>query len=224
MKRYENQWTWVTLVVDENNVHFYMNGKESDARWGTGTPSPQSFDGMLKRYGRVNYYLGTTTSVSDDSISKWFRGDIADVRMWNRALTKEEVSNIHNEVEDDGLILHYDCNDELMLDKTTNGNNGIVNNCKFGKDKIEIPNTTVPFRVPGRMYCLEHEDEGLVKNEHGKDVWAKGETTARNEKRFVKEMQGGTWDYKSDGMSSLKYELVSVEEITPKAKYINIKL
>jgi hypothetical protein len=224
MKRYENQWTWITLVVDENNVHFYMNGKESDARWGTGTPSPQSFDGMLKRYGRVNYYLGTTTSVSDDSISKWFRGDIADVRMWNRALTKEEVSNIHNEVEDDGLILHYDCNDELMLDKTTNGNNGIVNNCKFGKDKIEIPNTTVPFRVPGRMYCLEHEDEGLVKNEHGKDVWAKGETTARNEKRFVKEMQGGTWDYKSDGMSSLKYELVSVEEITPKAKYINIKL
>jgi hypothetical protein len=37
-------------------------------------------------------------------------------------------------------------------------------------------------------------------------------------------MQGGTWDYKSDGINSLKYELVSVEEITPKAKYINIKL
>ena len=31
-------------------------------------------------------------------------------------------------------------------------------------------------------------------------------------------MQQGKWDYKSDGMNSLKYELVSVEEITPKGK------
>ena len=74
------------------------------------------------------------------------------------------------------------------------------------------------------MFCLPHKDEGLVKNENGKQVWAKGETTARNEKRFVHQMQQGKWDYKSDGMSSLKYELVSIEEITPKAKFINIKL
>lgn len=74
------------------------------------------------------------------------------------------------------------------------------------------------------MYCLPHKDEGLVKNSDGKEVWAKGETTAANEKRFVHQMQQGTWDYKSDGMNSLKYELVSVEEITPNAKFINIKL
>ena len=43
---------------------------------------------MLKRYGNVNYYLGTTTSVAEDDPSKWFKGDIADVRMWNRALTQ----------------------------------------------------------------------------------------------------------------------------------------
>jgi hypothetical protein len=73
------------------------------------------------------------------------------------------------------------------------------------------------------MYCLSHQDEGLVKI-NGVDKWAKGETTARNEKRFVKEMQQGTWDYKSDGIKQLKYELVGVEEITPNAKFINIKL
>ena len=73
------------------------------------------------------------------------------------------------------------------------------------------------------MFCLPHKDEGLVEKD-GKQVWAKGETTARNEKRFVHQMQQGKWDYKSDGMNSLKYELVSVEEITPKAKFINIKL
>ena len=72
------------------------------------------------------------------------------------------------------------------------------------------------------MFCLPHKDEGLVTNKDGKQVWAKGETTARNEKRFVHQMQQGKWDYKSDGMSNLKYELVGVEEITPKASNLSI--
>jgi len=224
MKRYENQWSWITLVVDENNIHLYMNGKESDARWGTGTHSPLEFEGMLKRYGNTDYYLGTTTSVSDNDPSKWFKGDIADLKMWNRALTADEVSTLHEDYSDDGLSLHYDFEDGLVVDKSDNDNDGINFNCEFNKDDIKIPYTVVPHRVEGRMYCLDHKDEGLVKNEHGKDVWAKGENTARNERRFVKEMQGGTWDYKSDGMNSLNYELVSIEEITPKAKFINIKL
>jgi len=223
MKRYENQWTWITLVVDSNNVHFYMNGKESDARWGTGTHSPLHFEGMLKRYGNVDYYLGTTISVSDDEPSKWFKGDIADVRMWNRALTSDEVSEIPNTILDDGLYLHYDFKDGLVLDKTNNGNDGVSYNCEYKKEKVEIPFTKVPHRVNGRMFCLPHEDEGLV-NINGIDKWAKGETTARNERRFVKEMQQGNWDYKSDGINQVKYELVSIEEISPKAKYINIKL
>ena len=48
--------------------------------------------------------------------------------------------------------------------------------------------------------------------------WKKGKTTARNERRYIKQMQTGEWDYKSDGMNSLKYELVEIEEISPKAK------
>ena len=33
-----------------------------------------------------------------------------------------------------------------------------------------------------------------------------------------------TWDYKSDGIKQLKYDLVNIEEINPKAKMINVKL
>tara|TARA_B110000003_G_C16652024_1_gene534601 strand:+ start:2246 stop:3688 length:1443 start_codon:yes stop_codon:yes gene_type:complete len=224
MKRYENLWTWITLVVDENNVHFYMNGKESDARWGTGTPSPQNFEGMLKRYGNVNYYLGTTTSISQDNPAKWFKGDIADVKMWNRALLIDEVSELHETFSDDGLILHYDFKDGLVNDKSDNENDGILHNCKLNNSKIEIPYTAIPHRVPGRLKCLPHDDEGLVKNQDGKEVWAKGETTARNEKRFVHQMQQGKWDYKSDGISQLKYELIGKEKISSKATLINVTL
>ena len=65
MKRYENYWSWITLSVDtENNrIHFYLNGKESDARHGHGTHSPLSYEGNLKRYGSTPFTIGHTTSV-----------------------------------------------------------------------------------------------------------------------------------------------------------------
>ena len=31
------------------------------------------------------------------------------------------------------------------------------------QEEIKIPHTTVPHRVPGRMFCLPHKDEGLIK-------------------------------------------------------------
>ena len=224
MKRYENKWSWITFVVDDNKIHFYMNGKESDARWGTGTHSPLEFEGNLKRYGNVNYYLGTTTSVPNDNVQRWFRGDIADVKMWKRALSKEEVETLHTSPTNDGLTLHYDFKDGLVLDKTSNGNDGTSYNCEYKTENIIIPNSIIPHRTPGRMFCLPHEDEGLVESDGGVMKWAKGETTARNEKRFVHQMQQGKWDYKSDGMNSLKYELIGIEEISPKAKMINVTL
>ena len=95
---------------------------------------------------------------------------------------------------------------------------------KPSKEKIKIPYPPIPHRVAGRMTCLPHKDEGLITDDKGQDRWAKGETTARNERRYVLEMQQGTWDYKSDGINQLKYELLDIEEINPKAKLINVKL
>ena len=66
----------------------------------------------------------------------------------------------------------------------------------------------------------------MTKDENGNQIWAKGETTARNERRYVLQMQQGTWDYKSDGIKQVEYELLEVKDINPKynAKLINVKL
>ena len=69
------------------------------------------------------------------------------------------------------------------------------------------------------MFCLDHEDEGIVNNK-----FVKGETTARNEKRYVLEMQQGKIDYKQDGFAQVKYELVAEHKLTPFATMIDIKL
>ena len=225
MKRYENEWSWVTLSVDtlEKNIHFYLNGKESDARHGHGTHSPQSYEGNLKRYGSEPYLIGTTTSVAEKDPSKYFKGDIAKMMVWDRKLELDEIKNLHKDIPSAGLKIHYEF-ENGATDISGNDNHGKIFNTSFGKEKIKIPYPPIPHRIKGRMTCLPHKDEGLVRDNNGQDRWAKGETTARNERRYVLEMQQGTWDYKSDGIKQLKYELLNIEEINPKAKLINVKL
>ena len=225
MKRYENYWSWITLSVDtENNkIHFYLNGKESDARHGHGTHSPQSYDGNLKRYGSTPFTIGNTTSVSENEPNSHFKGDIAKVMLWNRVLTKDEIKNLVNETPKENLQLHYEFENGEAKDLSENNYDGISYLTKSGEEDIKISHAPIPHRRPGRMFCLPHKDEGLIKDEKGQDRWAKGETTAKNERRYVLQMQQGTWDYKSDGIKQLKYELVSVEDIGPNAKMINVK-
>ena len=220
MKRYENQWTWVTFSVDANNkkIHTYLNGIESEAASGTGTDSPASFIGGLKKY-ETEYYLGTSISVNANDPAKFFKGDIGKLIVWNRCLTQEEiVSSFNNEVE--GAVLNYDfANDKLLRDSTGNNNNGLVFNCEILEEEIKIPYTIIPYRTPGRMECLDHVDEGFVDGK-----WAKGETTAKNEYRYIMGMQQGKINHKKDGMTTLKYTLVSKEEIAKNCFMINVIL
>ena len=208
LKRYDNQWSWVTVVIDDRNKlsHFYLNGTEVDSKAGHGSESPWKYHGQLKKYTKETY-LGCTPSQPEASPIKYFKGDIADIKIWDRALTPEEVSIVHKEYSTEGLIYKYNTED-LEL-----------HNCSIYKDKVEVPNSIIPHRRQAKFECLPHVDEGLV---NGK--WAKGETTARNERRYVLEMQKGTWDYKNDGIKQVKYKLVSEEILTPWAKMLNIEL
>ena len=223
MKRYENLWTWVTLKVDAYNkkIHFYLNGRETDARFGTGVTSPMEYSGDLKRYGTEGFYMGTSPSINQNQPNKFFKGEIAEVRMYDRCMTDGEVADIPFHLEEDGLQLHYDFDsfiDEMVEDKTGNGNNGKLHNVTFTKEKMEIPSTVIPYRRNGKFECLPHETEGLV---NGK--WKKGATTARNEKRYVLEMQQGKYNWQNDGMNSLKYELLDIEDIGNNSVLINCK-
>jgi hypothetical protein len=211
IKRYENQWTWITLAVnaDRKFVHFYLNGKESDARLGTGTSSPLQYTEPLKKYGMEPFQIGYSAGNGET----YFKGCIAQIQMWDRCLSKTEIKNLHKETPEDNLVL------DLF---TMNLDFGNRTNVELKKEKIEIPNTILPYRRDGRFKCLPHQTEGLIKVD-GIDKWAKGETTAKNEERYILQMQQGKIDYKSDGINSMKYELVSIDTIYDKHKMINVK-
>jgi len=211
MKRYENQWSWVTYTVDtyDKQIHVYMNGIESQAASGTGTDSPASYNGGLKKYNN-DYYIGTSPSVDTNNPAKFFKGDIAKLMVWDRCLSKEEILSSFNNDINEGIVLNYNFD---------NNSNEFVYNCEQLEEEIKIPYTIVPHRTPGRMECLPHDDEGLVDGK-----WAKGQTTAKNEFRYIMGMQQGKINHKKDGMNTLKYTLVSKEEIAKNCFMINVIL
>ena len=209
LKRYDNQWSWVTVVIDQENnkSHFYLNGTEVDSKAGFGSTSPWNFTGKLKSYGMKDIFLGISPELDTYDTGRYFKGDIADIKIWNTALSSNTVKNIHNEYPIEGLIYKWNIDG---IEK---------NNCSVEKQEIRVPNSIVPFRRPGRFNCLPHKDEGLVDGK-----WAKGETTAKNERKYVLQMQQGKWDYKKDGINQVKYKLISEEVLTPWAKMLNIEL
>jgi len=219
IKRYENQWSWVTLSVDDEKkqIHFYLNGTESDARLGTGTVSPQKYTQPLKRYGLEPFTIGYSNTIVNGEPNH-FKGSIAKIQMWDRCLTSEEISKLHTTKNEDGLIF-----DLSVLNNKIKSNTELnIENVEIVEDEIIIPNTILPHRRNGKFECLPHQTEGLI-NVGGVDKWAKGETTAKNEERYILQMQQGKLDYKSDGINSMKYELLSVDIIFGKHKMINVK-
>jgi len=213
VKRYDNQWSWVTAVFDENTQtsHFYLNGNEVDSKGGYGSPSPLKWNGKLKAYGPHAIYLGSTPSVDLESGVKYLKGDIAKVYAWKRALTPDEVKEVHNHIPPEALVVDLDFNNPVTEFEAYN--------TELREEQINVPNSIIPYRTEGRMRCLPHKDEGLVDG-----TWAKGETTARNEQRYVLQMQQNKLNYKEDGIKQVKYELVKETKFTPWAKMLDIKL
>jgi hypothetical protein len=92
-------------------------------------------------------------------------------------------------------------------------------NVEFGTEDINVIGNILPYRREGSFYCLSHTDEGFVNG-----TWAKGATTAKNEKRFVTEMQQRKIDYKSDGFNQVSNNL-SIESVVDEnnVMFINVK-
>jgi hypothetical protein len=144
-------------------------------------------------------------------LNTYFKGQIAEVKISNK---------FNNNIEEiikttDNLVLHYDFNRGL----TNLVNQDLCENInvEFKNEKIELIDNILPYRIEGRFDCLPHIDEGFV---NGK--WAKGETTARNERRFVTEMQQRKINYRDEGIN--KIESVTYVDSVDESTYKNTRI
>jgi hypothetical protein len=200
-KRFENMWTQVTLSFnkEEKRAYFFINDELITQMDGIKQNIPFPVNSDLRTHDAIKSFLIGFCNHQNT----YYKGKISDVRIYNRFF-----NNI-NEMESN--------TSDLVLDYKTN--EYIKNNIEESVEDIEIIENIIPYRRDGNFLCLPHIDEGYVNG-----TWAKGETTARNEKRFVTEMQQRKIDYKNDGLNTLKYELVNTEMFMDNCLMINVKL
>jgi hypothetical protein len=232
--RKDGSWTWgasfnnsraVSMVYfDKANRHHYNYGKRFEHLWTWLVLSYSKEHGGLDMYIN-NEKINLTTSLaaglkSHDSIKQfligfcnhtntYYKGKIADIKIFDRYFDNvEDVLNAKS-----NIILNCDFEN---MDNIGN------NNVKIIKEDIEVIGNIIPYRREGKFYCLPHIDEGFVNG-----TWAKGETTARNEKRFVSEMQQRKIDYKNDGLKNVldTMDIESIDDtLYPKTKFLNVKM
>jgi hypothetical protein len=212
-KRYENQWTWVTMSYNKERgeMSLYINDELITNQNGVKENKPFKIDNKLKSQNNSQPIIVGFCP----HINTFFRGKIAEVRIFNKSITDidEALYSI------DGLVLHMDFKKGVV----ENINKG---DCEFNvtlsKENIDVVENIIPFRKEGNFDCMEHIDEGYV---NGK--WAKGETTAKNEKRFVMEMQQGLIKHKEEGLNNI-LKVLDIENIDVSlyrnTKFINVKM
>lgn len=201
-KRFEGMWTWVTVSYskEKQGIFFYLNDDLVCQMDGIKQYKPFPVTQLLRSHNSVGpFNLGYCKQLNTH-----YKGKIAEVKIYDRFF--DNINEVFETNEDP--ILCYDFTD-------TEG----CENVEITTEDVDVIESILPFRREGHVYCLHHPDEGFVNG-----GWVKGETTARNEKRFVTEMQQKKIDYKNDGMNSLKYELVSTEMFLDNCLLINVKL
>jgi hypothetical protein len=202
-KRYEGMWTQVTLSYnsEEKNAYFYINDELVCQMNGIKENVPFPINNDLKTHDTIKpFILGFCPHTNTR-----YKGKICDFKIYNKFFS--DINDVSKNTDD------------IVLDFNFNNENIIKQDVEIVNEDIEIIENVVPFRRDGRFYCLPHIDEGFI---NGK--WAKGETTARNEKRFVTEMQQRKIDYKKDGLNNLKFELVKTVMFTDNCKMYNVTL
>ena len=197
-KRFENLWTWLVLSYskDHGGLDMYINNEKINLT--------TSLAAGLKSHDSVKPFLVGFCN----HVNTYYKGKIADIKIYNKYF--ENVEDVFKtEIEP---VLNCDFEN---IDLSSNNNVTII------KEDIDVIGNIIPYRREGKFYCLAHIDEGFV---NGK--WAKGETTARNEKRFVSEMQQGKINYKQDGLNNILDVLIidNIDEtLYENTKIINVK-
>jgi hypothetical protein len=204
-KRFEGMWTQITLShnSEEKQIYFYVNDELISQMDGMKQNIPFPIRENLRLHDAVKPFLLGFCSHTNTS----FKGKISDFKIYNKFFNN--ISETYENTEN--LILDMDMNSEDIIRQNVN----------LSIEDIEIIENIIPHRKEGRFYCLPHIDEGFING-----GWAKGETTARNEKRFVTEMQQGKINYREDGLNKI-LEVLEVDNIDkdsyPNTHIINCK-
>ncbi|SPC33785.1 LamG-like jellyroll fold domain-containing protein [Candidatus Nitrosocaldus cavascurensis] len=128
----DGQWHYVVLTYDGSTLRLYVDG---------------SLVSSLSTNGAVPDNTGNQPlTIGKNSLdnSRYFIGEIDEVRVYNRASTEQEVNDAYNNgvFASDGLVIHLDMRHELLLSGATNIEDrfyfDLLNEINNAKRKIHV--------------------------------------------------------------------------------------
>ena len=213
-KKFENQWTWVTMSFnnDTKEMYLYVNDELITNQGGAKSNNPFVIGKSLKKHETIDcLLLGLCTHTNS-----FYKGSIAEVKIFDRYL-----DNVMDAIDGhQGIVSHVDFYNGVV--DNINPENQKEYNIKLVYEDIKVTDNDLPYRKESKFECMSHIDEGYVDGK-----WAKGETTAKNEERFVMKMQQGDIDYKLDGINQILdvLEIDNVDEnLYINTKFINVRM
>jgi hypothetical protein len=108
-----DQWTHVTVTGDGTNFRIYVNGALSEES------AFQTTDGE-----NANYYIGGDPDTGGES----YAGMVDDLRIYNLALSSDEVSELAGQAADPSLVIYYSFDEvgAVVADQSGKGHDGVV--------------------------------------------------------------------------------------------------
>ncbi len=171
----DDQWHHVIIAYDGSSmaagVTFFVDGNLES--------TTTVFDAL-----RGTILNSVTPTVGSRSSSSYYTGVIDDIRIYNRALSEQEVQGLYNEPNptatndlDAGLVASYPFNGDAT-DETGNGNDGAVYGATLTEDRFGNPDSA--YLLDGNDYLILEDQPAVVigTNDFTYSMWVKTESTS----------------------------------------------
>ena len=169
----QNTWTHVAVTVNSSGNKLYVNGVQQSVTYSTGSASTNVF---FDDVTQLDFAGWGVDKYSGSSFTRHFDGFLDDGRVYNRALSASDITELYNYSDNDitsDLVMHLTLDDgsgTIADDATANNNDGNVNggfswtagevggglsvDYSDGEDYIEIPNSATLENVQENDYTL----------------------------------------------------------------------
>ena len=214
---------WINLAFIYNSKKSYMELYVNGIKKQKLTIKKES-----RKYYKTPFFIGKSdVPVWNYCDTSFFRGSIAEICFWDRALDKNEIKKMHSSAKyipiNNGLKLHYDfvnINDEKVMDISGNENHGELVNAEIKYEEIgKLINLEQPFRRMNKYSVLPHKKQGVIE---GKFVQEQNSTN--NAKTLINKILSGDKTFCKTGLNDLEYEITNKKEINSTCIMLDVKL
>ena len=187
-----NEWNHIAVVIQKSRVYFYVNGLKIN---------PHGDYVQVPEYTTLPLFIGRRHADADYNTFYYYKGTMADVRLYDHALSYEEIKQIPNK-----LILHYSF-DEFsggqVCDGSGFGLNATATSCTIQISGANIGEYCASFDASSKNY-ITLPTSAKVPGPFTYNIWAYMDDWANyaNDKgRIISCTQSGGYNLETSGNS-----------------------